>query len=48
MNVACSEYRNQLLLLALRRKLAEGDLSQEDRLDLEAEIVKLEKALQMD
>ena len=48
MNIPCSEHRESLLLLSLRRRLAENDLSDEERQRLEAEAASLEADLGMD
>lgn len=47
MTVTCAEHRDTLLLLALRRQLAEDDLSPEERATLEAEAARLEIRLGM-
>jgi hypothetical protein len=44
----CSDYRTEMRLLGLKKRLHENDLSKSEKQDLEAEIVRLEKILQMD
>jgi hypothetical protein len=44
----CSDYRKEMRLLGLKKRLHENDLSKSEKQDIEAEIVKLEKILQMD
>jgi len=44
----CSDYRTEMRLLGLKKRLHENDLSQSEKQDIEAEVVKLEKILQMD
>lgn len=48
MPVKCSEHRETLLLAGLRRRLAETDLSDEERARLEKEAARLEKELGLD
>jgi len=45
MTNGCSEHRETQILLALRRRLAEEDLSEQERDRLEAEISRLEDEL---
>ncbi|MDY6850470.1 MAG: hypothetical protein SV487_00120 [Thermodesulfobacteriota bacterium] len=47
MNVTCAEHREGLLLLALRRRLVEEELCEEERRRLEAEAARLEARLGM-
>ena len=44
----CSDYRTEMRLLGLKKRLNENDLSKLEKQDIEAEIVELEKILQMD
>ena len=44
----CNDYRAEMQLLGLKKQLNEKDLSPTEKQALEAEILKLEKALQMD
>ena len=44
----CSDYRTEMRLLGLKKRLHKNDLSKSEKQDIEAEIVKLEKILQMD
>ena len=48
MKISCSEYREDQLLLALRRRLADEHLSEKERRDLEAEVAALEAKLDLD
>ena len=43
----CAEYRQEMVLLALRRKLLLADLTEEERLRLADEIARLEEELGM-
>lgn len=47
MPVSCSEHRETLLLLALKKRLAEETLPPRERKELEAEIRRLEERLKM-
>lgn len=44
----CNDYREEMRLLGLKKRLNENDLTPAEKLSLEAEISKLEEALQMD
>ncbi len=44
----CNDYREEMRLLGLRKRLNEKNLSKIEKQNIEAEIAKLEKALQMD
>ena len=44
----CNDYRAEMRLLGLKKQLNEKDLSLAEKQAIEAEILKLEKALQMD
>jgi hypothetical protein len=44
----CSDYRIEMRLLGLKKRLHENDLSTSEKQDIEAEIVRLEKILQID
>jgi len=44
----CNDYRAEMRLLGLKNRLNEKNLSKAEKQALEAEIAKLEKALQMD
>lgn len=44
----CSDYREEMRLIGLKKRLNEETLSQLDKQTIEAEIAKLEKALQLD
>ena len=39
----CNEYREEMILLALRRRLQQPDLAEEERARLTGEIARLEK-----
>jgi hypothetical protein len=43
----CKEYRQEMILLALRRKLLLVDLTEEERLRLTGEVARLERELGM-
>jgi hypothetical protein len=43
----CSEYREEMRLIGLRKRLNEADLSRTEKQLIEAEIARLEKALQL-
>lgn len=43
----CSEYREEMMLLALRRKLAESKLNNDEKAALEKEIADLENKIGM-
>lgn len=47
MPVLCSDHRDALLLLALKKRLAEGKLSPREQRELEADIRQLEDKLNM-
>ena len=44
----CNDYREEMRLLGLKKRLNEKKLSQSEKQAIEAEIAKLEKALLMD
>jgi hypothetical protein len=44
----CSDYRTEMRLLGLKRRLHKNDLSRSEKQAIEAEIVRLEKILQID
>ena len=44
----CNDYREEMRLLGLKKRLNENDLSPAEKRSLEAEISELQKALQMD
>lgn len=44
----CKDYREEMMLLGLMRRLAREDLSNEERLAIIEEIEKLESAMKMD
>lgn len=43
----CNEYRQEMILLALRRKLLQPDLTEEERRRLSEEIARLEEEIGM-
>ena len=47
MPVSCTEHREALLLLALKKRLAEENLPPREQREMEAEIRRLEKKLKM-
>jgi len=44
----CNEYREEMRLLGLKKRLNEKNLSKTEKQTIEAEITRLEKTLQMD
>jgi hypothetical protein len=44
----CNDYREEMRLLGLKKRLNDKNLSEIEKQNIEAEITKLEKALQMD
>lgn len=46
--VTCADYRAERRLESLRRELAQPDLNDQRRAELEAEVAQLERALGMD
>ena len=44
----CNDYREEMRLLGMKKRLNENDLSPAEKRTLEVEISKLEAALQMD
>lgn len=44
----CSDYRQEMVLLALKKRLAEDPLTPEERRVIETEIAALEKEMGMD
>lgn len=44
----CNEYREEMILLALQRRLASPDLSDRERKDLLEEIARVEKQMGID
>ena len=44
----CNDYREEMRLLGLKKRLSEENLSKAEKQTIEAEIAKLESALQMD
>ena len=44
----CSDYRTEMRLLGLKKRLHANDLGNSEKEAIEAEIVKLEKSLKMD
>jgi hypothetical protein len=47
MKYTCEDYRNEMMLLALRKRLEEEDLSTKERDRLVAEIKKLEQEMEL-
>jgi hypothetical protein len=43
----CSDYREEMRLIGLKKRLNEAQLSREEKQLIEAEIARLEKALQL-
>ena len=44
----CNDYREEMRLLGLKKRLSEENLSESEKQAIKAEIVRLEKAMQMD
>ena len=44
----CNDYRAEMRLLGLKKQRSEKDLSPSEKQTIDAEILKLEKALQLD
>jgi hypothetical protein len=44
----CNEYREEMRLLGLKKRLNEKNLSKTEKQSIEVEITRIEKALQMD
>ena len=44
----CNEYRQEMILLGLRKRLASPDLSDEEKAQLKEEIAEVEKAMEID
>ena len=44
----CSDYRQEMILLGLQRRLAKEDLSETEKKAIKAEIKKLEKEILLD
>ena len=47
MTVNCAVYRETQMLLALKQRLAKDDLTEDERRRIEAEITRLEEALDL-
>jgi uncharacterized membrane protein len=43
----CEDYRKEMILLALRKRLAEGDISEEEKPKVIEEIKELEKEIEI-
>jgi hypothetical protein len=44
----CNDYRQEMILLGLRQRLAKEDLSDQEKKAIKAEIEKLKKEIQLD
>ena len=44
----CNDYRQEMMLLGLKRRLAQEDLSDTEKQAIEAEIKKIEREIQID
>jgi hypothetical protein len=44
----CNEYRQEMILLGLRKRLASPDLSEEEKKRLKEEIAEVEQAMEID
>jgi hypothetical protein len=47
-NYGCSDYREEMRLMGLKRKLERGGLGDAERAELEVEVARLEKAMGLD
>ncbi|MFO7749377.1 MAG: hypothetical protein R6V54_04725 [Desulfobacteraceae bacterium] len=47
-NYTCTEYREEMILMALQKKLASADLTAKEREKIQREIAELEKSMGMD
>ena len=47
-NYTCSDYREEMRLIGLKKRLSEETLNQVEKQAVEVEIAKLEKTLQID
>ncbi|MBW1682438.1 MAG: hypothetical protein JRF59_02360 [Deltaproteobacteria bacterium] len=47
-NYTCTDYREEMRLLGLKRRLREEELSKEERAEVLEEIARLEAGLEMD
>ena len=48
MKYTCADYRIEMILLSLRQRLQQEDLSEEEREDIILQIEKIEKAMELD
>ncbi len=48
MKYTCTQYREEMLLLALRRQVAQENLTEEQKKELQEKIRKLEKEMDME
>lgn len=48
MNYTCNDYRAEMILLGLKRRLEKNGLSEKERKDILREIEKLEAAMKLD
>lgn len=48
MEYTCTDYRTEMILLGLKRRLEKNDLSEEERKDILAKIAELEAAMGLD
>ena len=46
--ISCSEYRNEMMLLGLQKRLHASDITAAEKQAIEAEIAKLKIAMQLD
>ena len=47
-NYTCNEYREEMVLLGLNRRLAQKDLPETEKENIRQEIARLEAAMEMD
>jgi hypothetical protein len=48
MKYTCAEYRIEMILLSLRRRLQHEDLNEDERNDIISQIEKLESTMELD
>ena len=48
MNYTCNDYRAEMILLGLKRRVERNDLSEEERKDMLVKIAEFEAAMKLD
>jgi len=46
--VSCTEYRNEMMLLGLQKRLHKNDITEAEKEAIEGEIARLKSAMQLD